>query len=221
MRILLPLALVAGILLQAPIVSAGPAGDFEKGWRDFHYLLKKPSKAKYRSYWMQAKNRFWNAYKQNPSGSYAPKSLYYIGRVYEELGKRSWVTQDFLSAVDYYGRCVSRFPRHSWSDDAQYRKALVYRDHLKDTNQAYIELLRVIHNYSKGDMYPKAREALREIDQAHVSSDPAPKPDPEPRPAPSPSGTASLEQIRHWSSDDYTRVVLDLDDSIDYSYDLL
>ncbi|MFP4317104.1 MAG: N-acetylmuramoyl-L-alanine amidase [Desulfovibrionales bacterium] len=193
-------------------------------------MIKDEKRAKFRSSWMAVKKYFWSAYNANTSGSYAPKSLYYLGRVYQELGKRSWVKQDFITAADYFQRVVSRFPRHSWADDAQLHKAKIQLKYLKNEPQAYIDLLHIIHNYPKGDMYADAQDLLRTIDQTHMQKNGKPAVQTAPvkekraaKAAPSSGNTsmARLDQIRHWSSDDYTRVVLDLDGEVNYSYKLL
>jgi N-acetylmuramoyl-L-alanine amidase len=222
---LLALLLTGALSVQA---HASPSKEFNAGWQEFHRLLKNPKQAQLRSSWMAVKDRFWNAYNQSPKGAYAPKSLYYLGRVYQELGARSHLKSDAHTAVDYFQRLVSHFPDHSWSDDGLFMAAEVQRKQLRDPAQSYITLLRIVHNYPKGDMFPKAQEALREMDQANLKKPPVaqtpPLTNPEPKPSIVPAGIGSLarlEQIRHWSSDDYTRVVLDMDREVSYSHRLL
>jgi N-acetylmuramoyl-L-alanine amidase len=223
-QLLLALLLTCAFSVSA---HASPSKEFNAGWQEFHRLLKNPKQAQLRSSWMAVKDRFWGAYNQNTKGTYAPKSLYYLGRVYEELGIRSHLKADFLTAVDYFQRQVSHFPNHTWSDDSLLRVALIQRDHLGDPAQAYITLLRIVHNYPKEDMFPKAQQILREMDQANLkNSRSAEQKTSAPQKAPAPPQTsngslARLEQIRHWSSDEYTRVVLDLDQEVRFSHRLL
>ncbi|MFP4168196.1 MAG: N-acetylmuramoyl-L-alanine amidase [Desulfonatronovibrionaceae bacterium] len=226
-------------LVLVPAAGAGPANDFNQGWHAFHDLCKDSKKSRYRSHWMKVKEYFSKAYKASPSGSYAPKSLYYLGRTYEELGKRSYLKSDFKQAIDYYQRQINRFNDHSWTDDAQLRKAMVYYEYLKDPSQAYIEFLKVVHNHPQGDMRKEAekylnkmdsrqagklstkerKELLREAQQAEdKTEDKIEDKDPE---AEKDTGGLKLEKIRHWSTDDYTRVVLDLNRETEYRHKLL
>ncbi|MGM0609499.1 MAG: N-acetylmuramoyl-L-alanine amidase [Thermodesulfobacteriota bacterium] len=217
---------------------AGPARDFKQGWQAFHALNKNPEKSRYRSYWMEVKNHFLKAYKTSPRGSYAPKSLYYLGRTYEELAKRSYLKSDFLQAIDYYQREINRFPDHSWTDDAQMHKALIYKEHLKDPAQAYIEFLKIVHNYPQGDMRPKAEKMLGEMDSKNagkIKKEPQPNKNSkkektsktasaskkEAASAKKRGASLKLQDIRHWSSDDYTRVVIDLEDETEYYHKML
>ena len=228
-------------LCFSTVVLASPARDFRQGWQAFHSLVKNKKKAQYRSCWFEVRKKFWRAYEQNPKGPYAPKALYYLGRVYEELGKRSYLKSDFYKAVDYYQRLINRFPGHSWADDAQFKKATIYLYHLRDSAQAYLELLKVVHNYPKGDMCGKARKILHKLDQANLkkinglkkstnkkthasTSHSVRKSDKQTSQSRLSQGTrpvVGLNNIRHWSSDDYTRVVLDLDEEVKYYYKLL
>ena len=225
------------VLCFSTAALATPAQDFRQGWQAFHRLVKNKKKAQYRSYWLELKEKFWRVYKQNPKGPYAPKALYYLGRVYEELGKKSYLKSDFYKALDYYQRTINRFPKHSWADDAQFKRANIYLYHLKDTAQAYLELLKVVHNYPKGDMRKKAQKILHELDQANlnkinrrkknassskkITSSSATNKKTEKPKKQYPQSLGRLTNIRHWSSDDYTRIVLDLDEEIKYYYKLL
>ena len=241
MRTLLPrtcIALLLGALLFGGLsglpdnraVAATSTQLFQHGWKSFHSLRKNAERARFRSSWMQVKNTFWELYQRNPNGGYAPKALYYLGRVYSELGQRSYLRKDFRQATDYYQRVVTRFPRHSWSDDAQLRKARIHLEHLGEKNQAYLDLLSVVHNYPDGDMYAKARSLLDQLDRkkeaAPASAQKAPQPSPKkqapkPQEASAAAGMEKLLRIRHWSSDDYTRVVLDVSGEAEFSKKLL
>ncbi|GAB6060561.1 N-acetylmuramoyl-L-alanine amidase [Desulfonatronum parangueonense] len=248
-----------GFLCSGPLASESRASaerDYTSGWNEFQRLLKDPVQSKQRTAWIAARNMFNSAYQKAPEGPEAPKSLFFLGRVHEEMGQRFGQAADFTQAVDYYGRVALRFPNHTWADDALLRKAKIHLEHLNDSAQAYIDLLSIVHNHSKGDMASQAQSMLRELDAAFLAkvnssspgnaiAAPAPtitapatssvassQPDPivtaalsapsvAPRVGNSGSETARLTQVRHWSSDEYTRVVLDVDAEIDFSHRLL
>lgn len=178
---------------------------------------------------MEIKEHFSAAYKHDPQGDYAAKSLYYLGRTYQELGKRSYLDKDFRRAVEYFQRVVLRFPSHSWSDDAKLYKARIHLNHLDQTDQAYMDLLYIVHNYPDGDKVQEARKLLRQIDAENVEAD-APqlaKARSKARRVSHRQGDVDisklhrLTEVRHWSSDEYTRVVLDLDHRTKYEHFLL
>ena len=232
---------IAALLLCAPQAMAASAKSyFIVGYSDFHALRKNSKKAKYRSNWEKVEKTFTRCLKASPNGSYAPKALYYIGRVHEELGIQSGLKSDFRRAVDYFGRVLARYPRHGWADDCLYRRAGIYARRLKETNSARLDLARIIVEYPRSDMHGKAKTALRKLGKynwavAQVSgngkaktSAPAKTATTKKNSKPStgtkhtdPSGIAHLDMVRFTSSDEYTRVVLEMDGRVAYRYQVL
>lgn len=213
---------------------------FIVGHSEFHSLLKDKKKRKYRSYWEKVEQRFVRSLKRDPNGPYAPKSLYYIARVHEELGNQSGLKSDFRRAVDYYGRVVSRYPRHGWTDDCLFHRANIYAKRLREYNNARRDLAKIIVDYPRADMRSKAKSRLKKlgkynqfIAEAQRKSSGgdtrkaiARQVEKKPRKvnrtsAKDPSGLAHLDMVRYRSSDDYTRVVLELDSRVKYRYQVL
>ncbi|MDC0335794.1 N-acetylmuramoyl-L-alanine amidase [Pseudodesulfovibrio sp.] len=265
----LALMTLAALLLWAPdSLAASAKSYFIVGHSDFHSLVKNSKKKKYRSNWEKVEKNFARCLKAAPNGPYAPKSLYYIGRVHEELGVQSGLKSDFRKAVDYFGRVVSRYPRHGWADDCLYRRAEIYAKRLKEYGNARYDLAKIIVEYPRSDMHAKAKAYLKKLgqyDKAIAELKAKNKPEPEAslddvakaatakaktssvpeeeeqpkklattaeiaKPAatkPSnvkhtdPSGIAHLDMVRYKSSDEYTRVVLELDGRVKYRYQVL
>ncbi|WP_291329340.1 N-acetylmuramoyl-L-alanine amidase [Desulfovibrio sp. UCD-KL4C] len=232
--------LVMGLLLAGLLVSVTPAqafgasikDEFTIAWKQFHALSKNSKKAQYRSEWDKVAKKFRKVFKRSPRGQYAPKSLYYLGRSYEELGYHSGMKKDLRKAVDYYGRMISNFPSHAWTDDSIFRRAEIRRRKLNEKNLAYSDYLTIVHRYSKSDMYSKARSRLDSMDRSGLSkkgktqakrSKPSGTivPASAPKVRKSSSNRAKLMAVRYTSSDSYTRVVLDLDEEVRFRYQLL
>ena len=229
-------ALAALILCSSPAHAASAKSYFTVGHSEFHALVKNSRKAKYRSNWQNVEKTFSRCLKASPNGPYAPKALYYIGRVYEELGARSGLKSDFRRSVDYYGRVLARYPRHGWADDCLYRRADIYARRLKETTAARLDLASIIVDYPRSDMRDKAEVALKRLGKydwavRKVSGGAAPA-TAKAEPAPvrqqavtakhkDPSGMAHLDVVRFTSSDEYTRVVLELDAQVKYRYQVL
>lgn len=234
MRTLVIFAVVALLLLSVSEGRcAGIGEEFNRAYDHFHALRKNSKKGALRSEWEKVEREFSAVLKRDPSGDYAPKSLYYHARVYEEIGLRSGWKTDFEKAVDYFGRVVNRFPRHAWADDCLFRSAEIRTKRLNQPQAAYADLVRIVKEYPKADMYPRARDALARLDAAQVEAaetEPV-KPAPprkesaedtaKPAHVADPDNVAHLDLVRYLSSDDYTRVVFDLDSRVDYYYKFL
>ena len=224
---------LAGLLVSVIPASAFGASikdDFTIAWKQFHALSKNKKKSQYRAEWEKVGKKFRNVFKRSTRGTYAPKSLYYLGRTYEELGNRSGMKKDFRTAVDYYGRMISNFPSHQWTDDSIYRRAEIRLRKLHEKDLAYSDYLTIVHRYAKSDMYSKARKRLDSMDRKSASGKgkhkkpsgtivPAKKASK--RSSTSSSGRSKLLSVRYTSSETYTRVVLDLDEEVRYRYQIL
>ncbi len=229
---------------------------YQQGLQEFEALQEDENRAQYRSHWMDVASYFEQAYEQDPQGSKAADALFYLGRTYEELGKRSYLESDFEKAEKYYKQVTREFTSSSRASQSQYRVAEIHLNHYQDSAQAYIEYLRVVYNHSQSQVTSRAEERLKELDRrnlekigkqdqlaedrgpadssqveaasqevAHETKDPSSFLDAESSTGQEPTdareGDAELVNIRHWSSDEYTRVVLDLDGQAEYYHKLL
>ncbi|MFW5734507.1 MAG: N-acetylmuramoyl-L-alanine amidase [Oceanidesulfovibrio sp.] len=219
--------------------AASAETEFKSAWQDFHALRQDKKRAQYRSHWQALETRFLAAFKEDPEGSYAPKSLFYVGRVNYELGKRSYLKTDFRVAADYFQRVASRYPSHSWSDDALYHMAIIEYQHLKNPAKAVDVLDAQIATYPKGDMVERAKSLRAEIvGEEHAVIAEAVEDTASPRSVeedsgaepvnespkqkrPVPPGKAKLVDVRYQSSDEYTRVVVSLNKEAAYTYNVL
>jgi len=232
----------AGLLLC--ILFLSPAGTvqaastsalFNRAYQNFHTLKDNRSKAKYRSNWTKVENQFAAIYRKSPSGAYAPKALYYLGRTYEELGRHSGLKSDFRKAVDYYSRCATRFTKHGWTDDCIYRRAQVRYQRLNEWTNARRDLAIIIVKYPQSDMAPKAKTLLKklgdgerfiaELSGKKIAQSPRKK---APKPVvrsnnghKDPPNFQHLDNIRYTSSNEYTRVVLEMDGKTSFRYKML
>ncbi len=216
---------------------------FNAAHAEFHALTGDARKGQYRSYWLDAEKKFLAIFKADPTGSLAPKSLYYVGRIYEELGARSYLKSDYESACDYFQRVVARFPKHPWADDCLYRKAVINQKHLDRPDRALADLQLIERAYRDGDMYARAVALRREMTAAGAAGQsrpapaqqerqaraaapekaaPAPKASaPTPAPKTAAPGGVVLNAVRFQSSDEYTRVVFDLSGEARFRWQLL
>ncbi len=214
----------------------GIGQEFNRSYDHFHELRKDSARGKYRAQWEKVQREFAVVLKRDPGGSFAPKALYYHARVFEEIGIRSGWKTDFEKSVDYFDRVVSRFPRHAWADDCLYRSAMLRLKRLNQPQAAIADLRQIVSDYPKADMFAKAKEELAKLEQVEagrvqaeieriraVEAQQADSAVAEPLPLPvvDPDNVAHLNLVRYLSSDDYTRVVFDLDSPVAYRYKFL
>ncbi|MCG8533379.1 MAG: N-acetylmuramoyl-L-alanine amidase [Desulfovibrionales bacterium] len=217
-------ALFLFLLFNISGAYAGVATDYQRAINQFRSLVKNSKQAQYRSNWKRLESKFLSIYQKSPNGAYAPKVLFYMGRVNEELAKRSYLRSDFQAGVDYYTRCAGRFTRHTWADDALYRKAYIQFYNLKQGAAARKTLNTILRKYTRGDKYQKALALHRKISRGaspKVASAPAATSKRAKTSRSKKKNAVTLKAIRFTSSSDYTRVVLDLSGSAPHSYKFL
>lgn len=79
-------------------------------------FIKDSDLTKYRDNWIVSIEKFDSAYQKEPSGKFAPASLYLMGTLWQDLYYKSGIKADKHEAVDIFKRIVKRFP------DSNYRK---------------------------------------------------------------------------------------------------
>lgn len=165
---LLLAALLAATLAAGPAWAAPSVGDQQEAFRqalsEFQALSASAQKAAFRDNWMRVLTFFRESLNRGPDSETGAKSLYYMGRVYEELGERSFLRTDFSQAVDFFQRAVNRFARtHSWVDDCLLRKAQIMARRLGDPAAARSDLRDLLSRFPDGDQADKARDLLAEL----------------------------------------------------------
>lgn len=149
----------------------------------------------------------------------APKSLWMLGRCYDEM--YGWTGQKFLldEAISRYSTLTEKFPKNNLADDALMAAARLYL--LKNENDAAIAAWRqVVSNYGDGDMAARAKEKLKahsaDVETVSAAQMPSERPATVAASAAqsasgafeAANGMKEVEDVRFWSVSDYTRVVI-------------
>jgi len=215
------LLLILGPLLGSPISTArqdslGAAKNCSRR------LYRSKKRIKYRDQWERCIKKYESYYRKYPRGRQADEALYATAKLYKGLYGYSRHSGDLNEAVGRFRRVVKKFPRSRFADDAQYQLGEIYRRYKKDPGRAYVEYFKVVMNFPQGDMKPRAQKRLSEL-EGKMGNRKAP---------PDLSALRDLEtsskgrlarvtDIRHWSAQDYTRIVIDVDTQVGYTSHLL
>lgn len=208
----------------------------------YHILQFSREKSSNRTNWLQCAKAFSAAYKTDPYHKLAPDSLLTLGHLHFLIYKRFGTMDDLNEALSYYDDIVSLFPKHSYADDALYKTAQIYAVELKDLKNATLVFARLLAVYPAGDMVRQAALGLKDLKKEvippeQISAQPKPVSavagDPgassaKPANPPSPEKTqqeskdfAQVIKVRHWSTESYTRVVIETSKPIAYEGHLL
>lgn len=164
--------------------------------------------------WDVLARAFYSIYQANPDSPAAPTSLFFSGKMYEEIGNRFDSREDLEKSVDRSTLFLRAYPDSDLADDAQIRKARIIEGW--DKKQAYLEYERVIEDFPNGDMADAANGKLKELSPFKPSNREKALAKRE-----KDDGLVKIADIRHWSTDAKTRVVIHLDKEMPYKSYLL
>jgi N-acetylmuramoyl-L-alanine amidase len=203
------------VLAQSP---SGAKALLEKADRCADTLLQSKDKKKLRHKWTECVDDYRNVASRFPQSEEAGWALYRGAKLQENLFGYSGKPQDLDGAIELYRRVANEYPNHRIADDAQFRIGEITYHEKNDITQAYLEFLKVEKKFPKGDMRPKAqqmveklsgmiskKESQKEIKEANAKA----------------PGITQVQGIRHWSTPNYTRVVIDLERPVQYEHHLL
>lgn len=217
----LSVLLVFVLLAVAPASVAGQ--DALKRAKDCSRRLSRSKKlVKYRDQWIRCIQKYEAYYRKYPRGRQADEALYGTGKLYKGLYGYSRRSSDLNQSIKRFREVVKKFPRSRFADDAQYQLGEIYLKYKNDKERAYVEYFKVVMDFPHGDMKPRAQRRLAEI-EAKMGK-PKPQRDLARLPgisAVDSSSLATVSDIRHWSAQDYTRVVIDVNGQIEYTSRLL
>ncbi|MGE5125433.1 MAG: N-acetylmuramoyl-L-alanine amidase [Betaproteobacteria bacterium] len=148
--------------------------------------------------WEMAILRYRKVIARYPRSGYCDNALLAIGKLYRDMGRRFSSTAYRDDALQAYRAIVSEYPSSSLGDDALWAAVEITKDghdrrRLAESARAYL------------DTYPEGRRASR-VKKLLRQREPA-----TPLPSPPPPGLASVFDLRAWSGETSTRVVVDLE----------
>jgi N-acetylmuramoyl-L-alanine amidase len=179
-------------------------------------------KRRFRHHWIVCADRLLAIAAKHTDHPRADDAMFVAGRAYRGLYAASYLMDDLNTAIMTHRRMIKRYPRSGLADDAQFLIAEMYEKEKSDPARAVLEYAAVVNSYPKGDRARDARAAAKRLARYAKAPEPEPKPVPQaPLPPLSPSGLVYVREVSHWSSADYTRVVIATDRKVEYGYQVI
>ena len=190
---------------------------------DYNKLETDPKAGSSRESWSKCADTFNKIYLTAPHSEYAPKCLLLLGRMYQQMFSRFKNKKDLDEAISSYNDLSTHFPDNKLADDSLWAVAKIYLNIVHDPKKATEFLNRIVTEYPKGDMQSKAADELKALAKDHTNPLP---PGTNPPPA-VPTGISQTTKLIHvlpvkyWSSNDYTRIVIDASGPVTFKEQLL
>ena len=190
-----------------------------------------------RSNWLNGARNFRRIHTSQKDTPLGPSSLYMVGKVYRQMYDRFQLALDLDNAIDSLLAVATLYPSNSLADDALLLAADSVR--LDPDRGAEAELLyrRIIEDYAQGDQVDMARTRILSpksvpLPVTAASVEPlAPAPVPVTVAAASaatslasevpPGDLSRIAPVKYWSSEDYTRIVIQATSPVQFKSTLL
>ncbi len=159
-----------------------------------------------RSEWEAVVLRYRKVVARYPRSGYCDNALLTTGNLYREMARRFRSPRYREDAASAYRMLVAEYPSSSLGDDALWAAVEVAREaadrrRLADSARAYLD------TYPEGQRASQVKKLLREREPST------------PLPSPPPPGLARVFELRAWSGDSSTRVVIDVERKVDLQSD--
>jgi len=226
-----------------PAHSFGDASEaaYGKAKEGYARLVDSPQKKLHRDQWEAVIQAFAAVAENHPQGARGADGLFMAARATRELYDISRNPEDAGAAVRLFERVAESYPASSLADDALFAAGGIHETLLERKGLAYLRYQAVVERYPEGDMLPQARSRA----VALIAFAPPPEPAPpvnvsaEKLAAPpsldpmgsvagetpparqAAAGEALLTGVRYWSKPGYTRIVVDLEGTPEFSANVL
>ncbi|HXE89750.1 MAG TPA: N-acetylmuramoyl-L-alanine amidase [Terriglobales bacterium] len=208
---------------------------FEKAEKSRKALSAKPTAERKKVDYQRAIAAYWQVYRYSPASPRANEALWAMAELKTDMGRIFGDRATLEAAIDQYEFLRREYPGSRYRFEALLREGQIYRHDLADAARARATFEDFLKRYPS---HPLAKDAQTELEEMRVEATrpkptPAPpkqiKPD-EPRvmdaaivePPPASDtdkerkGRVMVTNIRHWSTPDYTRVAIDLEQEVKY-----
>ena len=198
--------------------------------------------------WATAIDNFQKIHDAQSSSSYAAASLFMLGRVSYARYQQFNDPADIDKSLEYYTKVTTIFPWHPLADDSLLTVGRIQLEDKKNPQESARIYGRIITEYYTGDLVDQAMEKLRLLAKEFntpipelpkiTAAEPVPEPASPPASveeaadeAPAAENAATelpnvkdrsyVQPVEHWSSDNYTRIVIKTSRPVSYREELL
>lgn len=178
-------------------------------------LLRDEAAGGDRNNWLRCVADFRRIYQEEPTGGFAPGSLFTIAklsyRMYMHFGRQ----EDLDQSIAHYDKVWRTFPENSLADDALFWSAEIHLKDRQNPEEAARLYATQVQRFPDGDKFSQARSRLRKIDAKYDTGLPDRLTGPQQH-----EELVRVLPVKYWSSDDYARIVISSSAAVSYESSL-
>jgi N-acetylmuramoyl-L-alanine amidase len=158
--------------------------------------------------WLKVARQYHKVVLTHPRSGYCDDALYREGELYRKAGARFRDRDAIRRALDAYLLLVDGYPTSKWSAEARLARADIYLNLRPNEKAARKEIQEILDRWPKSKEAAEARRVLARLDK------PKSPPAAAKRTA---SGRVEVRNIRQWTGKEYTRIVIDTSDEVEFN----
>lgn len=166
--------------------------------------------------WLWNAQNFQIAYISDPGSPFALNCLFMLGRTYREMFNRFHNPKDLNNALTFFNDTARLFPKKDLAGDSLMAVADITLNNFHDPQKAAEILKRIVTDFADGEIHRQALERLDELSRKYklkLTENRVVRPRPE--------RLTYVLPVKYWSSNDYTRVVINTSGPVKYLEKLL
>ena len=196
-------------------------------------LNGKPAAQRTRRDYTHVIDAYRKVYYTAPTSSKADSSVVAVAELLAESGRAFADDKAFKDAISQYEFLRREYPGSKYRVEALFTIGQIYHQDLDDGVQAKATFQDFLKHYPNSHLAEQARSEIKEIDDGVKTAKKQPAPrkkkntddeeieqaaseDAKPVPVKSRGGLPLVTGVRHWSTPDYTRVAIDLEQEVKY-----
>jgi N-acetylmuramoyl-L-alanine amidase len=199
--------------------------EFAKAERMREALNGRPAGERTRHEYQRVIDAYRRVYFGAPACSKADPSVVATAELMVEMGRRFDDNKILRGAIEQYRFLRKEYPGSRYRSDALFTIGEIYKDDLNDPEEARATFEDFLHRYPKNHLVDDAHTALNELDAElsevqKASNGNSQKPrsleEAEAQIAESGRDVPRVTGVRHWSTPDYTRVAIDVEQEVKF-----
>jgi N-acetylmuramoyl-L-alanine amidase len=159
--------------------------------------------------WDAGDEAFYSIYRTYPKSSKGQIALFLSGKMLDEVGTKFNSRENLEKSIELSGELLRVYANSNLADNSQMRIARIVesRDKLVD----YLVYGKVVRDFSTADMVATTKNKLEDIEPYKPTQDHTIDYARQTKTQNNLNGLTSINEISHWTTDNYTRVVIYLD----------
>ena len=191
-------------------------------------LNGRPAPERTRREYQRAIDAYRRIYFGAPTSSKADPSVVATAELMVEMGRQFDDSKILRGAIEQYRFLRKEYPGSKYRFDALFTIGEIYKDDLDDPEEARTTFESFLHRYPRNHLADDAREAMNEIDadaeeMERAEQEAARKERSDTRESDTTNALRELRSklprvtgVRHWSTPDYTRIAIDVEQEVKF-----